>query len=122
MILTQPAIQAVKCHLEYYASQQHAPQNRLVLVDSDGQWFVNYLDEILIAEDDHGPFYKEFDQHKKFIEKKLDTYREKPPIFAKYAWAAGYHNFFCDLHSQYFSDEHKINTDMFRTPPRLIIE
>ena len=93
------------------------------LVDSDGQWFINYLDCVLMAESEHGPFYDEFELHKIAVEKRLAQYKDNPPIFSKYSWvAAGYHNFFSDLHPDYFSDEHRINTELFRALPRLIVD
>lgn len=122
IILTDSAAQAVKQHLEYYHSPKFAPQVREVLCDSDGQWFVNYLDSVLIAEDEHGPFYDEFLKHKVSVEEKLSQYKDNPSIFSKYAWVAGYHNFFCDLHSRFFSNEHKINTELFQATPKLIVD
>ncbi len=121
VILTASAVEMVKRHLGYYGNQPHAPQARDLLQDSDGQWFVNYLEEILIAEHEQGPFYREFLQHKAAVETKLDQYKDRPTIFAKYAWVAGYHNFFCDLHSEHFGDEHRIATELFRAKPKLIV-
>ena len=83
--------------------------------DSDGQWFVNYLDTILIAEDEHGPFYKELLKHKAAVEARRAQHKDNPLIFSKYVWVAGYHNCFCDLHPRYFSNEHKID---IRVVPR----
>jgi hypothetical protein len=122
IILTATAVAAVKRHLKYYASSQYAPQTSALLQDSDGQWFVNYLDTVLIAENEHGPFYEEFIKHKQSVEIRLVQYRNNPPIFSKYAWVAGYHNSFCDLHLHYFSTEHKIDTELFRAAPRSIVD
>lgn len=122
VILTKSAIRLVKKHLNYYGNQPHAPQAHMLLQDSDGQWFVNYLDEVLIYDDERDPFYKEFMQHKREVEKKLNQHRTEPAVFAKYSWVASYHNFFCDLHKRYFSKEHKIDTELFRAKPRSILE
>jgi hypothetical protein len=122
IILTASAVTAVKQHLNYYASSKFAPQVRELLQDSDGQWFVNYLDSVLIAEDDHGPFYEEFLKHKAAVETRLAEYRDNPLIFSKYVWVAGYHNCFCDLHPRHFSDKHKIDTELFRAAPKLIVD
>ncbi len=122
IILSASAVEIVKMHLGYYKEASHSPQARDLLQDSDGQWFLNYLDEVLIAEYEQGPFYEVLEQHKLAVEKKLNQYRNNPPIFAKYAWVAGYHNFFCDLHSNWFSEEHKINAELFRAKPKLICE
>jgi hypothetical protein len=122
IILTEPAVMAVKSHLTYYSSSRYAPQTKELLCDADGQWFINYLDTILMAADDHGPFYDELKKHKAAVEEKLSHFKSEPPIFSKYAWIANYHNFFCDLHSDYFSDEYKIDTELFRSPPKLIVD
>lgn len=122
IILTELAVTAVKQHLNYYSSSKFAPQVKELLQDSDGQWFVNYLDTILIAEDEHGPFYEEFLKHKAAVETRLAEYRGNPLIFSKYVWVAGYHNCFCDLHPRYFSNEHKIDTELFRATPKLIVD
>jgi hypothetical protein len=50
--------------------------------------------------------------HKSAVETKLVEYRNQPLYWAKYAWVASYHNFFCDQYN-YFSDEHKIDIDKF---------
>ena len=70
----------------------------------------------------HGPFYDALLKHKAVVEQKLSEYKSKPPIWSKYAWVAGYHNYFCDAHSEWFNDEHKINLGLFRASPRLIVD
>ncbi len=122
VVLTDSVVNAVKQHLKYYSSPEFSPQAREFLRDSDDQWFVNYLESVLIAEDERGPFYEEFAKHKEAVESKLTQHKNDPKIFAKYAWVAGYHNFFCDLHRHHFSDEHKINYELFRATPNLIID
>ena len=122
IVLTESAVAAVKEHLEYYGNPRHAPQTSEFLIDSDGQWFVNYLECVLIAADERGPFYDEFLRHKSAVERKLLEYKNDPPIFSKYAWVANYHNYFCDLYPAYFSTEHKIETEVFRAVPRRIVD
>lgn len=122
IILTQSAKAAVKSHLSYYSDQAYAPQTREILRDSDGQWFVNYLEEVLIADNEVGPFYNEFLIHKAVVEANLAKYAEDPLIFSKYAWVAGYHNAFCQRYENWFSNEHMINTELFRAKPRSILD
>jgi hypothetical protein len=122
IVLAKSAVDAVKQHLEYYGDPLHAPQTRELLCDADGQWFVNYLQCVLYVAEDYGPFYDEFLRHKQATEAKLKEFKGMPSIFAKYAWVAGYHNYFCDLHPRYFGDEHKIASELFRTNPRLIVD
>lgn len=92
IVLAPSAQSAVNEHLEYYGRGSHAPQNQDLLRDSDGQFFVNYLDTLIPAVD---YFYeKELSAHKARIEEKLALYKSRPPIWAKYLWAANCHNFF----------------------------
>jgi hypothetical protein len=60
IVLTESAVRAAKSHLHYYSDPKDAPHSRDILKDADGQWFLNYLDQVMIAVDDQGPFYKEF--------------------------------------------------------------
>src|SRR5665213_149009 len=113
IILTESSAAATKRHLDYYAKARHSPQARYLLQDSDGKWFLNYLEAVMIAVNEAGPFYAEFMQHKSAVEVKLQRYANDPVIFAKYAWIANYHNFYCDLHGHFFSEEHRIDTNLF---------
>lgn len=122
IILCNSAIKATKQHLAYYSNPRSAPHVRHILKDSDGQWFMNYLECVLWAEDEHGPFYEEFQKHKEAVEAKLAEHKANPTVWSKYAWVAGYHNYFCDLHSHHFGDEHKIDVELFRHSPGLIVD
>lgn len=113
IVLTEKSVAATKHHLTYYGDPKHAPQASDLLCDADGQWFVNYLESVMIAVDEVGPFYEEFAKHKDAVEVKLKMYASDPVVFQKYAWVANYHNFFCDLHSRYFSEEHRIDQKLF---------
>jgi hypothetical protein len=122
IVLAESAVGAVRRHLEYYGNPSHSPQSTVLLCDSDGQWFVNYLNAVLYVAEDYGPFYDEFLKHKAVVECRLSQFKHNPPIFSKYAWVAGYHNFFCDRHPRYFSAEHRIDPELFRATPRPIVE
>lgn len=119
IVLTESARESVRGHLKYYANRHHAPQNRDVMRDTDGQWFLNYLDTILVLEDEQDPFFDELEKHKASVESKLEKYRKSPPKFSKYSWTAGYHNDFCDLHG--FHD-YKINVDSFAADRGFIVD
>lgn len=58
-------------------------------------------------------------KHKDCVESKLEDYRQRPPVFAKYAWTAGYHNHFCDLHG---FEEYTINIDSFAGERGFIVD
>ena len=96
IVLTESARRHVRAHLGYYGDRHEAPQNRDLIRDTDGQWFLNYLDAILIPGVD--PLFHELERHKASVQSRLEEYRRKPAIFSKYAWTADYHNYFCDLH------------------------
>lgn len=113
IILTNTAMQAAKLHLTYYTDKEKAPHARAILKDSDGQWFINYLDCLLENEEDGKPFYKELMQHKAAIEQKLADHKSNPSVWSKYAWVASYHNYFCDQHPHYFSNENRIDKSLF---------
>ncbi len=121
IILTSSAVEAIKKHLTYYDEPANAPQVRNVLRDADGQWFSHYLDSVLMVEET-GPFYAELLRHKKVVEENLCEYRGAPAVWSKYAWVADYHNFFCDMPPRYFTDEHKIDIDLFRARPARIVD
>jgi len=121
IILTQSSVAATKRHLKYYGNPLHSPQASDLLKDSDGQWFLNYLEAVMIAANERGPFYEEFVQHKSVVETKLRQYANDPAIFAKYAWVANYHNYFCELYANDFSEEHKIDTRLFTPKPSPIV-
>jgi hypothetical protein len=122
IVLTEKSVAATKRHLDYYGDARFAPQTSDLLCDSDGQWFVNYLEAVMIAVDEVGPFYNEFLEHKTVVEEKLAKYASDPTIFSKYAWVANYHNYFCDLHRKHFSNEHRIDPKLLRAKPKLIIQ
>lgn len=118
IVLAPSAQLAVNRHLEYYLYRSHAPQNRDLLRDSDGQCFVNYLDT-LIPED--GYFYeRELAVHKARIEEKLELSKSRPSVWVKYLWAANYHNYWCDQNSC-VDDSMKIDTEHFRLMPARLV-
>lgn len=121
IILTESAVAATKRHLKYYGNPRYSPQASDLLQDSDGQWFLNYLEAVMIAANEAGPFYEEFLEHKSAVEAKLRKHSSAPVIFAKYAWVANYHNFYCDLNDKYFSEKHKIATELFTPRPSPIV-
>ena len=118
IVLAPSAQTAVNRHLEYYSRGSHAPQNRDLLRDSDGQYFVNYLDTLI---PENGYFYeKELSAHKARIEEKLALLRSRPPVWAKYLWAANYHNYWCDQNSC-VDALMKIDTETFQLSPARLV-
>jgi len=123
IILTASAAEATQLHLGYYGGGAHAPQNRDLFRDADGQLFLNYLDDtVLIAPDEAGPGYDMLDSHKQRVTERLTEHRSNPAIWNKYAWVARYHNYFCDLWPQYFDKNHKIDVRAFEMMPSQIVD
>ncbi|BBH17200.1 hypothetical protein Back2_14870 [Nocardioides baekrokdamisoli] len=82
---------------QYEAIPSHSPYNQYVLVDSDGELFVNYLGaslEELMPEDPlHGRGIAA--RHRDAVAAKLDEHANNEHVRRKYAWTAGYHNWVC---------------------------
>lgn len=102
IVLSDDVMKLVDQHVNFYGDKQDAPQRRSVLVGADGSYFINYLDECV--DDSRGtPILRHqyLLQHKERIEEALVRYSKMPQVFAKFSWLASYHNYFCDLVSQY---------------------
>lgn len=108
IVLTESAAEAVDIHLGYYDHGPHAPQNRNLIRDTDGQLFLNYLD--VLVPDTDVLFETELRRHKNQITRKLGYYRNNPPLWSKYHWAARYHNYWCNREPNVPSDC-RINLD-----------
>ena len=119
IVLAPSAKQAVDRHLNYYADGRHAPQVRDLLKDSDGQYFLNYLDTIYPEE--HHFYEEELKKHKEVVETKLKVHRNEPLKWGKYIWVAEYHNYYCNKCPT--DCEHlKIDIDNFKASPSLIVD
>lgn len=118
VVLTSSARDRVNSHLRYYGRSVGAPQNRELLRDIDGQWFLNYLDTIHISGDDR-PYLDGLRSHKTSVEAQLNQHRQSPAVFAKYSWVAGYHNYFCDLHDY---GDYKIKVGEFEGSRGFIVD
>jgi hypothetical protein len=96
IVLTQSAIAAMRDQLERYPTMESAWHCDLILRDSDGQFFLNYLDEIVAYEHDMGyPDTEAMAQHRDVVAENLAKFASDPAKWAKYFWAGMYHNFFC---------------------------
>lgn len=77
-----------------YADPYESPENRYVLLDADGELFVNYL-AVLTEENYEGAVEEGMDRHREVIAEKLKTYAHNERVRRKYAWVAQYHNWMC---------------------------
>ncbi|MGL4772187.1 MAG: hypothetical protein ACRC2K_01360 [Clostridium sp.] len=88
----------------YINNYKDAPQHKKILIDSDGQWFLNYLNTIFNCYKECNDEY-EFKRvqvdlllrHKEKVEEMLDLNKKNIRVWDKYVWTANYHNYFCDL-------------------------
>lgn len=71
------------------ASPTDAPQNRLLLRDSDGWSFVDYLTPVVTGPGDPRPT---LERHRERICGRLEEHRANKRVWEKYRWAAEYHN------------------------------
>lgn len=106
IVLDEKTVRMLQKHINYY---DVAPQKNKILIDSDGQWFINYLNTIFKYYTECNNDY-EFERvqhellfrHKKKLEELLSKYKTNIVVWDKYVWTANYHNYFCDL---YFPNE-----------------
>jgi hypothetical protein len=69
-----------------------SPANRFVLVDADGELFVNYLAALAEDEEDIAGWLR---THRDVIEQNLALHGKNERVRRKYAWVAQYHNWAC---------------------------
>lgn len=100
----------------YRATLGDGPANGsdLLWQDTDGRWFVNYLDW-------HSYFQKTeyahagldlLQRHKAKLTWALQRWASEPAVLAKYSWLASYHNRYCRLHLQPEQEPHYLVQDV----------
>lgn len=111
--LSDDVMSLVLHHIRYYSDREDAPQNRDVLVNSDGRFFINYLSECYDSGSSGEFDWESLKIHKDQIEVALNAYRAVPKIFSKFTWLAAYHNYFCDSVNNYhgYSKSLKVSKD-----------
>lgn len=121
VILSESAVELVHDHVKYYSKDFESPQERDLLIDSDGNWFINYLEASIIdySEESYVEAIECLKKHKMIVENKLDCYKNNSKIFSKFLWVANYHNYFCSYRFKGF-DELLVNSDRMTISPRLI--
>jgi type VI protein secretion system component VasF len=119
VVLAQSAMDLVHHHLAYYAKVSEAPHNTALLVDADGQMFVNYL--YLPVDGVEGlpeAFIQDIKRHRDLIVERLQEFSGEPSIWSKYAWVGSYHNHFC---SHYQGLDHlKVPPARLATAPKFL--
>lgn len=111
VVLCDNTMALVDHHITFY-SHEIAPQLRDVLKGSDGRYFLNYLTECVIDGDEQDFLdVKQLHQHKEQIEVALLVNAEVPKVLSKFTWLASYHNYFCDMMSNFpgYEDSLKVS-------------
>lgn len=94
IVLHQSAATLIPGHFRRYRLDE-SPQGRLLLIDEDGQLFINYLADAWC--EDEEPNYEWLAKHREIVQENLDAYRTDARIFSKYVWVARYHNYLCTV-------------------------
>lgn len=90
-----------------------------LLIDSDNQVFVDYLEAtVMIAYPDDRPFVEFLHGNRQALESKLAEFKATPRIRQKYEWAACYHNSFCEKYPDLFADSDKVSGTLLSSTPR----
>jgi len=114
IILSRDAKRLAERHLQFYRDEADAPQFHDLLIDSDGECFLSYLDGVALPESPE-LLKRHLDIHARIVSDRLRFHFGSPSIWAKYAWIAEYHNFICA------ENEHptlQIDPDAFRRQPK----
>lgn len=101
IILDSKTVDRLQKYIKHYECY---PQRNKILIDNDGQWFLNYLTTIFKYYTECENEY-EFEKlqielllkHKMKIEEMLSIHKTNTNVWDKYVWTANYHNYFCDL-------------------------
>jgi hypothetical protein len=101
IVLDEKTVKKLHKYMKCYDT---APQHNKILVDSDGQLFLNYLNTIFKYYIECNNAY-EFEivkinlllRHKLKIEEMLNLHKETIKVWDKYVWIANYHNYFCNV-------------------------
>lgn len=91
IILCRSAIKLI-AEMDQYFSIEHSSQYRDLLLDGDGQVFLNYLSNVLVESQHTDTLLNE---HKAKVETCLKKFANEPRTSSKYRWVANYHNYFC---------------------------
>jgi hypothetical protein len=124
VVLGQNVKELVDHHIAYYANES-APQLQDVLVNNDGQYFINYLSKCIIEGFEERILNINFlTMHRDHINEALIKNADNPQVFSKFVWLASYHNYFCDSLSGYsnYSDKLRVDYNLYEIRFRKINE
>jgi len=95
-----------------------------LLVDADGQLFVNYL-KVIDADGIPGEVESGLSFHREIVETRLEQFADPGRIREEYCWAADYHHFVVTeffgssdyLITEMLSDSERVSSRQFRRLP-----
>ena len=94
IVFASSAIEYVHEHLGYYGSVESAPANRHIFIDEDGEWVLDYLEDVW-QDRTEPPIFDWLKKHRDVVAQKLKEFASDAKILAKYQWVARYHNHTC---------------------------
>lgn len=94
ILLSQEMKELVNHHMSFYFDQDYCPQLKHILMDEEGNYFINYLFSPLEYAGSFSDIEDILKKHKEHIEQNLKIHKE-PEILKKYRWVAFYHDYFC---------------------------
>lgn len=107
VVLSELTCKLVDKHLKYYR-EGSAPQMLHVLINGEGQYFINYLYESMIELDEGYELdAASLEKHRDQVKSALHQNENDPKVLRKFHWLAAYHNYFCDSISsmpEYYED------------------
>ena len=123
IVLDDKTVEQLQLYMQNY---NKTPEDFIILIDTDGKWFIGYLNTIF-------KYFKEcsnesefeivkiklLEKHKEKLEEMLSKHKENIFVWDKYVWTANYHNFFCDLYFPHEKDL-KIAKHLLLSWPRKI--
>lgn len=94
VVLASSAKAYVRKHFGYYSAIDRAPQNLDLLIDSDGEWFVNYLEGVW---QDHteAPIFAWLKKHRTAVTTSLRRFKTDEKVRQKFLNVAAYHDYAC---------------------------
>lgn len=102
IVLSKTVYESVQNYANLYPEPEKSSHNRNVLIDPDGQAYINYLEGLILEEDNKEVVdWTSANTHKLNIESGLKKYYSDANVWAKYYWLANYHNYFCERYSNY---------------------
>lgn len=120
IVLSESAKNHLRSFMKFYGDFPSAPQNRMVLVDTDGYAFIDYLGCGFWREDGYVVGLETVERHKLQVESALERFSGEPAIWGKYRWIAQYHDFVVATYLHEHSDTLRIATDALRPSPSLL--